>query len=428
MTFRNYFHAFGKLPSDYALVCLQVISVVALLGIYTSNGQAQGSKDTVSRSSTSSDSLTLKPEHGPWLIMAKSFTGSDAVKDAEQLALSLRKDFQLQAYVLNKKFDFTQPVAGAGIGMDGREKRMKYRDSRVVEGFAVVVGDFDAIDSPAMTEALDKVKRIVPKQLANGTEQIENTTNSVDVSSYRKYVRKFITKGDGATKETAPQGPMFSAFATRNPLLPADFYKAPELDKFVKKLNEQKGFNDHSLLDCPGKFTVRVAIFRGEDQTVSWGRSTSVESAEDKVSQLDIAAERASITTRALRRAGYEAYQFHDRTQSIVTIGSFNELGKTNQANQFVRDKGIQDIVERFGATKKVTRSQYGTTQTPTLLFDLVDQKTIPELNNKKDPKALSEWFAKYSVAFDLVPAPMAVPKMTASSIYGGSFLGKDRK
>jgi hypothetical protein len=57
-------------------------------------------------------------------------------------------------------------------------------------------------------------------------------------------------------------------------------------------------------------------------------------------------------------------------------------------------------------------------------LFDLVDQKLIPELNEAKG-KALGEWLAKYSVAFDLIPAPMAVPRVTSNSIYGGSFLGK---
>ena len=166
---------------------------------------------------------------------------------------------------------------------------------------------------------------------------------------------------------------MFGAFVTRNPLLPAEFYKAPELDKFVKKLNEEKNFSDFSLINCAGKYTVRVAVFRGDDQSVSWGRSTSSLNDEDKVSQLDLAAERAALTVRALRRAGYEAYQYHDRSQSYVTVGSFNELGTTNNANQFVYSDRIQEIISRFGGTKKVTRSQYGQTQAPTLLFDLVE-------------------------------------------------------
>jgi len=428
MKFQTNSSAIEFLIHSYLRGCVQALLGLAAIGICVTSVGAQFSKESNAAKTTSVDSMVLKTENGPWLIMAKSFYGPDAKKEAEQLALELRKDFQLQAYILNKKFDFTQTVPGVGTDEKGRERRMKFRDAKVIEGYAVVIGDFDSIDSPAMTEAINRVKRITPRTIANGLEPTDPSSDSVDVGSYRKYLRKFITKDKESSNESGPKGPMFVAFATRNPLLPADFYKAPELDKFVKRLNEQKGFSDHSLLQCPGKFTVRVAIFRGEDQTVSWGRSTSMDNPDDKVSPLDIAAERAALTARALRQAGYEAYQFHDRTQSIVTVGSFNDLGKTDQANQLIKDPGIQQIIERFGATKQLTRSQYGTTQTPRLLFDLIDQKQIPELNNKKDSKVLAEWFAKYSVAFDLVPAPMSVPRMTASSIYGGSFLGKDRR
>jgi hypothetical protein len=82
--------------------------------------------------------------------------------------------------------------------------------------------------------------------------------------------------------------------------------------------------------------------------------------------------------------------------------------------------------VVRFGATSQVTRSHYGVSQTPHILFDFVSQKQIPELNEGTE-KAKLQWFAKYSIPFDLKPTPMAVPKTNASSIYSGSLLGKDR-
>jgi hypothetical protein len=374
------------------------------------------------------ENLAIKAEHGPWLVMAMSFHGENGKTKAEQLALELRKDFKLQAYCLSKRFDFTPPIGGAGFDPNGKARQMKFRDPKVVDEYAVLVGDFDSIDSPAITETLAKIKRITPKASAGWDTTINPKASSVDVHSYRTYLKKFLPRsGEKSDEQEVKFGPMFNAFVTRNPLLPADYYKPPELDKFVKQLNEEKGFSDYSLLDCPGKFSVRVVVFRGEDQTVSWGRQTSSLSDQDKVSPLDIAAERASLTVKALRKAGYEAYQFHDRTQSYVTIGSFNELGTVDQQNRFAYDRAIQEIVQRFGATKKVTQSHYGNTQSPTLLFDLVDQKTIPELNNKEG-KALGEWLAKYSVAFDLKPAPMAVPRMAASSIYSGSLFGKDRR
>ncbi|MEQ1827259.1 MAG: hypothetical protein ABL921_14985 [Pirellula sp.] len=372
------------------------------------------------------DGLAIKPEHGPWLIMAMSFHGDDAKIKAEKLATELRRDHKLQAYCLNKRFDFTKPLEGAGFDEAGRERRMKYRDPKVIDSYAVLVGDFDSIDSTAITDTLTKIKKINPK--AVGREAVVDTkANSVDVHWYRNYLKKVLPTADGSAKDAAIFGPMENAFVTRNPLLPADFYKAPEVDRFIKKINDEKGLSEFNLLACPGKFSVRVAFFQGDDVTVSWGRQSSLNKEEREISQLDLAAEKAALTTKALRRAGYEAYQYHDRTQSYVTVGSFNELGKVDQQNRFTYDPGIQEIINRFGATKQVTRTQYGSSQTPTLLFDLVDQKLIPELGTK-DSKALSDAFSKLSVAFDLKPAPMAVPRLVASGIYGGSLLGKDRR
>lgn len=212
-------------------------------------------------------------------------------------------------------------------------------------------------------------------------------------------------------------------------MLPEDFYKTPEVDRFVKKLNEEKQHSDFNLLSCPGKFTVRVAVFSGEDRSIGgWGGSGSQSNMdEQKVSQLEIAAEKAALATVALRNAGYDAYQFHDRSQSIVTVGSFNTLGKEDQRKNFVYDPMIQEIVNRFGGSSKVTHNNFRSTQTPRILFDLVPQNKIPELN-QGDEKSKLQWFVKYSIPFDLKPTPMAVPKVAASSIYSGSLLGSDRR
>lgn len=408
--------------------CMALIACLAIQSSSRLDAQVARPKVTnsVAPQNGVNDAFAVKAEHGPWFVMAMSFSGPNAKEQSEKLAMELRRDFQLQAYCLSKRFDYTQGVEGAGFNQNGEGRKMKFRDAKVVEGYAVLVGDFDSIDSPAIKETLDKVKRITPRMMANGGEPIDPKSDSVDVSSYRKYLQKLMRSGEKeADQPPAPQGPMSGAFVTRNPLLPADYYKAPVLDKFVKNLNEQKGLNEFSLLSCPGKFSVRVVVFRGEDQTSSWGRSTSAMSEEDKVSQLDIAAERATLTVRALRQAGYEAYQFHDRTQSYVTIGSFDELGSLDKQNRLVFSDGIKAIIERFGATKQVTKTMYGYTQTPRLLFDLINQNMLPELTSAPDGKTRGEWLAKYSVAFDLNPSPMSVPRPSSSSIYGGSFLGK---
>ena len=340
----------------------------------------------------------LKPEHGPWLVFAMSFDGHNSKSQAEQLVTELRRDYKLQAYCMSKKLDLTQPIFGAGFDANGNNRKMKFRDKKVIDGYAVLVGDFDSVDSAAISETLLTVKKITSKMLQSSA-----------------LAQRDLEKPN--------------AFTTRNPLLPEEFYRTPEVDQFVKKLNEERAHSEFNLLVCPGKFTVRVAMFSGEERAIGgWGGSGSHQDIdEQKVSQLEIAAEKAAMAAKALRKAGYEAYQFHDRTQSFVTVGSFNELGKADARNRVIYDPGIQEIVARFGATNQVTRTRYGTTMTPRVLLDLVDQKKIPEIN-QGDEKSRLRWFAKYSIPFDVLPAPMAVPKPAASSIYSGSLLGKDRR
>lgn len=364
-----------------------LLAVMALQPLFADGPVAR----TAGNKSDVKIALDLKPEHGPWLVFAMSFDGYNAKSQAEQLATELRRDYKLQAYCMDKKLDYTQPLIGAGVDTNGNNRKMKFRDKKVIDGYAVLVGDFDSIDSPAIKEALASVKMILKKK-----------SNSPD---------------------------KVNCFTTRNPMLPDDYYKTPEVDRFVKKLNEQREHSEFNLLECPGKFTVRVAVFSGEDRAIGgWGGSGSHDNIDDqKLSQLEVAAERAALTAKALRIAGYEAYQFHDRTKSIVTVGSFNELGRDDKSNRFAYDPAIQKIVARFGATSQQTRSAYGLTQTPRLLFDLVEQKQIPEINEGNEKSKL-KWFTKYSVAFDLKPTPMAVPKPAASSIYSGSLLGKDRR
>jgi hypothetical protein len=408
----------SAVPYSHLWFAMVLICLLPGLGSSAVSAQDSAKNATATR-------YELKPEHGPWLVFAKSFEGSDAKGNAEQLATELKRDFKLQAYCTTKRLDYTQPVLGAGIDENGNNRRLKFRDRKVVDGYVVFVGDFDSIDSPAIKEALATVKKITPKSLAaEGSVPADFEKNdSVPVHIWREFVRK---KAGGTEK----QAPMALAFATRNPLLPEDFYKTPEVDKFVKDLNKEKQHAEFNLLNCQGKFTVRVAVFSGEDKGIGgWGGANRTEVSDDKkISQLELAAERAGLATKALRRAGYDAYQFHDRIQSIVTVGSFNELGKPDQQNRFVYDPMIQEIVARFGATSQVTRTkQFGATQTPRILFDLVSQKQIPELN-EGDEKSRLRWFAKYSIPFDVRPAPMAVPRPAAASIYSGSLLGKDSR
>jgi hypothetical protein len=242
----------------------------------------------------------------------------------------------------------------------------------------------------------------------------------VNSAEYRNFLKRWVDKKE---KKDFKPGPMEFAFKATNPLLPPDYYKSPEVDKFVRKLNEQKPFNENNLLECKGKFTVRVLTLRGLNAYQTWGRSEE-SSDKEPSNALEKAAEQAYLFSRALRLAGYEAYQFHDRDQSIVAVGSFNTLGTTDSNNAFVYDPAILGVVSRFAGTGGTVKSQFGVSQKPRILFDLVEQRTIPELR-EGDRKTQLEYFTKLSTPFDLVPTPMTVPKLEATFMYNNFTMGK---
>ena len=366
---------------------------------------------------TSAD-LQLKNEHGPWLIMAKNFEGEGAKKKAVQLAAELRTEFGLKAYCLPKYYDYTQTVQGAGFDKNGNEKRMKYLDERVIENCAVLVGDFATVDGTDINDTLTMIKQITPKFF--GTTDAVDQDPKVNSAEYRNFLKRWVDKKE---KKDFKPGPMEFAFKATNPLLPPDYYKSPEVDKFVRKLNEQKPFNENNLLECKGKFTVRVLTLRGLNAYQTWGRSEE-SSDKEPSNALEKAAEQAYLFSRALRLAGYEAYQFHDRDQSIVAVGSFNTLGTTDSNNAFVYDPAILSVVSRFAGTGGTVKSQFGISQKPRILFDLVEQRTIPELR-EGDRKTQLEYFTKLSTPFDLVPTPMTVPKLEATFMHNNFTMGK---
>jgi hypothetical protein len=363
---------------------------------------------------------TLRPEHGPWMIFVYSFEGDKAKEQATLLGKEIQKELNLPTFVMEKKFDYSTKVLGSGYREDGTQKVMKYRDSRVVSGYALLAGEFDSIDHPSIPQILERVKTFQSKTLASEASEDDGRQGTDGVRSAKKWLSGFA--------KDKPRGPLEHAFMTRNPLLPPDFFQSPDLEKFVYDMNRQPGYNEHSLLDCKNKYTVRVLTFRGDSEFVSWGKSSSSGDGANGPSSLEQAAERAYIAMKALRVAGYEAYQYHDREQSIVTVGGYDQLGTTDTSNRFVYSPEIRAVIERFssdGNTADTSKFDlnFGKAVQPRLLLDLVDQRKIPELYQGTRQEQLA-YYSKLSVGFDIKPTPMAIPRYTASRIYAGSRLG----
>ncbi|MBM3953743.1 MAG: hypothetical protein FJ309_03850 [Planctomycetes bacterium] len=245
----------------------------------------------------------LAEQDGPWLVLATTFRGEGARDDARRLVQELRQKHGLKAYTHEKSFDYTGSPQGLGLNPDGSPKKMRYANSAQVVEVAVLVGDFASFDDPRGQKVLARVKQLHPEALSG------EGGRSRSYSEFRRMVG--LDRGTG-------KGPLHLAFVIPNPLLPEDFFARQQIDRFVLDMNADV---THSLLDCPGAYSIRVATFTGAG---SFDQSTAEET--PGASRLVEAAEQAHRLTETLRRAGWPAWEFHDRESSIVCVGSFDEV------------------------------------------------------------------------------------------------------
>lgn len=277
----------------------------------------------------------LADTHGPWMILAKTFRGPDSDARAKELTYELRKEFKVEAYSFAKQFDFSEPVAGRGINRYGGPKRGRYANNNRVREVAVLVGNFATVDDPAIEKTLAKVKAAQPKSL----RAPQRPATEVD-SAWAK-MRNHLQRRDKNTRK----GPMAMAFVASNPLLPREYFTPTGLDPLVMKMNKNV---KHSLLNCPGVFSVKVATFSG--RSAMGDASIQKYEREGKSNALVDAAEKAHKMCESLRAKGYEAYEFHDRYASFVTVGSFNSAGSPRRDGKIEIDPKIHTLIKTFQA------------------------------------------------------------------------------
>ncbi len=297
----------------------------------------------------------LAEKDGPWLVLATTFRGAGAREDARRLVQELRSRHKLQAYTHEKSFDYTGTQQGVGFNPDGSPKTMKYANAAQVLEVAVLVGDFATCEDPRGQKVLQRVKSLQPEALAG------DSGKSRAFSDFRAL----------AGLDKADKGPMHLAFMIPNPLLPEDYFQRHAVDEFVEKMNADV---THSLLDCPARYSVRVATFTGSgmigqaaetDTSATNGglvdvaklvgalrgkgwQDPNVESLQTE-SRLVEAADKAHRLTVALRRQGIQAWEFHDRESSIVCVGSINQLAVQQADGKAAVNPEITKIIAALG-------------------------------------------------------------------------------
>ena len=357
-------------------------------------------------------SYALTDEHGPWMILAASFSGENGKAQADDLVLELRSRYSIRAYYYG--MTFKQDKLNLGRGIDhygGTIKRRFQRGSEIVE-HAVLVGGFLTIDEPSGQELLKRVKTLEPKCLT--------LTDGEKTSQSLATVRKFYNQQKEQLGYTTHRGPMSHALFTRNPLLPQEYFVPQGVDPDIAKWNQDL---EYSLLNCPGKFSMKVATFRG------WSTIKSVNDKSEnkrvrkasKGDPLVIAARNAHLLTIALREKGWEAYEFHDRHESFVAVGSFEKGRHLNSGKILLSEREARIIFNTFGA-----HTPDNAFNRPAKEDTMLEQQHKSRFNN-----LLSNGLGKVAdgfnpkrfvgMPFDIVPEAIVAPKITVSSSYARS-------
>ena len=318
-------------------------------------------------------------KQGPWMVLATSFHGEGAEQQARQLVLELRRTHKLEAFTHRKSYDYTDSVEGRGVDKYGQPKLMVYNKGHRFNEVAVMVGNFESVKSDDAQALLEKIKYLQPHALDRTKDE---GTNQV-YAGLRRIQNKL-----NMNPERHQRGSMGRAFITRNPTIPAEYFTQNALDPFVERLNDGVKY---SLLDNPGKYTVQVATFRGKvvyDIEKDYDKDAKVSDTLVK------AAENAHRLVTALRKQNIEAYEFHDRNESIVTVGSFDRVGVRQLDGKFQFDPMVYKIMSIYKAQR------------------------VPITNSSQAsfrPRALD------GIPFDIQPRPAFVPKRSI----GSSFLSR---
>jgi hypothetical protein len=413
--------------SKWSRSILLAMSAVAFAFMLSDVASAQIWKHIVPASYTEEvpqGSVELTEEKGPWLIMVASFDGDGATEQAHALADELRADYKLNAYVHDRTFDHRDGKnLGRGLDNYGAPLRTRYQQEQAHE-YAVLVGDVVSIDDPIAQKTLERIKSSPSKVLSGDTPDSP-------MDEVRQLSTNVMNKVGGRGK----RGPMSRAFFTRNPLLPREYFVPKGVDTFVAKMNQGV---EHSLLDCPGRYSVQIATFTGKSVLQSsnekpketgglgwmWGKN--------KNEPLVEAAENAHLLTEMLRKKGFDAYEFHDRTESTVCVGSFEHVGDRLANGQLAPTPEVQQIIQIFGAA-------YDTPADPLTGDDIRKERSAVDMKNQftqmlnaHDVKAATNMNPKHVkimkskkevdriIPIDIYPHAIEVPKRTISSAYSG--------
>jgi hypothetical protein len=340
----------------------------------------------------------IKPEHGAYFIMVKSYVrpakGSRAAQDdrgltarelAEMLAQEIRETYRVYAYLF--EYVSEERKAEARQRAEARAKAQEY------------VAQMEAIKQKAALQGLEFLEpddrlRVMTHShrdqigvLVGGFQTEKAALEALAVLKKWPTPKNDVLCDKGAITQpdadgkmqlvTAAINPYATAFVVPNPAIARPAAPAgskPGMDPFVVKLNDD---NPYSLLKAKKGWTLAVKSFTAPVQFVNKdadsGPLKRLGLGKDGGRALVAAGEQAEEMAKMLRamkgRGGeslnLEAFVLHTRGASIVTVGQYD--GPDDPA--LVATKRLLS-----GMTAKVTEDQAGTRavmNAPTLFKDI---------------------------------------------------------
>ena len=173
-------------------------------------------------------------------------------------------------------------------------------------------------------------------------------------------------------------------------------------------------------MKCPGKYSVRVATFKGRTSLKATeeeltNRQTRKASEDDP---LVVAGKNAHLLTIALREKGWEAYEFHDRYESYVAIGSFDQGETLADGRIVLSSRDAQIIYNTFGATSPDNAFNRPALQ-DTILEEQRKQQFMTMFQNNMGQVAQGFHPKRFvGIPMDIHPQPVRVPRKSISSVY----------
>ena len=311
--------------------------------------------------------------HGPWMIMVATLhkpgfdRPDDLEKDredesvareaAKKLVLDLRaKNIPAYVFELKKSRESVETVDRLGR----RQTRRTIGDDAQI---SVLAGNYESTNSESAVQTLRWIKRFQPPSFG-------------DKAIYKRI-------GDN--------GPLAGAFLTVNPLLSAEEVRERTIDpEYVKLMRYLNAGNAFSLADCGGAYTLRVRTFRG-NSSVKAARKNSRRTISVNEG-LNDAGRDATRLCESLRKRGVEAYLWHDRYESYVSVGAFGSP----------TDPGVAALKKRY-SPEQVYNSKTQTVET-------VYKTEPPNRGRVLEQGQLSgTWF------FDAEPKVVRVPRLPRS-------------